>query len=156
MLSKWLHCSEALPSSSGGLCFFQATWWVSNSPLQLGSFKRDPLYQLLFTVRKVNLVSFRDFLESLSCSPPEIKKIPCMMQCFTSTQSILLFISFLISTVSVASLQGRGLSQRKLLHSSKKVSMGFESVCRIKPALPNRTASLWSFTEFRKLSKPRC
>lgn len=40
------------------------------------------------------------------------------MQCFTSTQSILLFISFLISTVSVASLQGRGLSQRKLLHKS--------------------------------------
>ena len=65
VLSKWLHCSEALPSSSGGLCFFQATWWVSNSPLQLGSFKRDPLYQLLFTVRKVNLVSFRDFLEFL-------------------------------------------------------------------------------------------
>jgi len=57
--------------------------------------------------RLVYPVGFRDFFWRLSCFLPEIKELPCRMECVTSFRTSCVLIGFLL----------RYLGGRKMLHN---------------------------------------
>lgn len=98
VLSRQLSQSLLLLSCLAGLCFFQTVCFETFLRIEL--FKSDIHQSFLLIYPQggrdlVNLFSFRDFLKLFKLLTSCLSKLPCRMECFTSSQNILLspFIS---------------------------------------------------------------